>query len=221
MPSIPSARLRLAVALALATLLAAACAPAPTRPPLDSPALAAEADDADWEDDDAGDLDDLGLMLGGFSGPQAVTGVRQLGDNEMGCAELYEETIALERQGSEQQARFDRAQAAIAQSQEQMMKQSERAAASVGMGVVGGGLLSMVPGGSLVANAAMSAATSSRAAAVRDSTQKMVEGTRELSEVGRDLEYANARRDHLTSLFLDKGCKLSDVQAASGGPAAS
>lgn len=216
MPPCPPMQRRLRGALALSALLLSACAPAPTRPSIEQ-ARATAAADFDVEADTAADAnagqveypDELPPLE--YAAPP-MANVRELRDGELTCAEIYAETQALERTGREQQAKARQAQEAMTKSQEAMTKQASNM--SGGMGAIGGGLLSMVPGGGLVSGLAARAATSARTSAIQQETNRMMQTQMEMINTEQALQYTQARSDHLAGLFLDKGCKLSEVQGA-------
>lgn len=221
MPSCPPMPLRLCGALALSALVLSACAPAASRPSIAEARGAAGADahagtEAHADTVAAADTDgqagypaDMSAMP--FAAPQGAN-VRQLGDGELSCEEIYAETQALDRTAREQQAKAREAQDAMAKSQEAMISQATSRSSGVGMGVIGGSLLSMVPGGGLVSGLAMKAATSSRASAMQEETNRLMRTQTEMMNSEQALQYTRARSDHLAGLFLDKGCRLSDVQ---------
>lgn len=219
MPSCPPMPLRLCGALALSALVLSACAPAASRPSIAEARGAAGADayagtEAHAEtvadtDGLAGYPTDMNAMQ--FAAPQAAN-VRKLGDGELSCEEIYAETQVLDRTAREQQAKAREAQDAMAKSQEAMISQATSRSSGVGMGVIGGSLLSMVPGGGLVSGLAMKAATNSRASAMQEETNRLMRTQTEMMNSEQALQYTRARSDHLAGLFLDKGCRLSDVQ---------
>ncbi len=149
--------------------------------------------------------------------PAAATrGVRKLGDGELSCAQIYAETQSLETAGQAQQAEAAAAQQLMADAQNEMMKQAG-AARGGGVGsAIGSGLLGMIPGGSQVQGYAMQAAAEARRASMQESTQKMMAAQTRLMNAEMALERTQARSDHLTDLFLKKGCRLSEARAAAG-----
>lgn len=225
MPYCPPMPLRLCGALALSALVLSACAPAASRPSIAETRGGAGADayagteahaDADAVADAVADADgqaghpaDVNSMQ--FAAPQ-VANVRELGDGELSCEEIYAQTQALDRTAREQQAKAREAHDAMAKSQEAMVSQATSRSSGMGMGMIGGSLLSMVPGGSLVSGLAMKAATSSRASAMQEETNRLMRTQTEMMNSEQALQYTRSRSDHLAGLFLDKGCRLSDVQ---------
>src|SRR5690606_17140658 len=74
--------------------------------------------------------------------------VRQLSDGELSCAQIYAETQTLEASSRAQEAESAKAQQAMAETQNQMMKQATDTR-GMGMGsALGSGLLGMIPGAS-------------------------------------------------------------------------
>lgn len=142
--------------------------------------------------------------------------VRQLGDGELSCAQLYAETQALDAASQAQEAESAKAQKAMADSQEQMMKQATEMR-GMGMGSsIGSSLLGMIPGASQVQGMALQAAAQARASNMQEQVNQMMQAQNQLMQVEQSLEYARARSEHLTDLFLKKGCKLSELKGAAG-----
>lgn len=145
--------------------------------------------------------------------------VRNLGDGELSCAQIYAETQALDASSRAQAAESAKAQKAMADSQEQMMKQATDMR-GMGMGAgIGSSLLGMIPGAGQIQGMAMQAAASARMNDMQDKVNRMMQAQNELMQAEQGLEFARARSDHLTDLFLKKGCKLSEVKASGADPA--
>lgn len=146
--------------------------------------------------------------------PPEMKSVRKLSDSELGCAQIYAETRTLEKTGEAYQAEAMQAQAAMAETQNEMMEQAGGARGG-GMGAaVGSGLLGMIPGAAQIQGHAMRAAAESRRAGMQEGMQKMMQAQTRLMHAEQALEHAQARSDHLADLFLKNGCKLSQVKAA-------
>ena len=141
--------------------------------------------------------------------------VKRLSDSDLGCAEIHADIAALGKTGQAQQAEALQAQQAMADIQSDIMKQAGGAGGGMGA-AVGGSLLGMIPGGSHVQGAAMRAAAESRRAGMQEGMQKMMQAQTRLMNAEQALEHAQARSEHLTDLFLKKGCRLSEVEAAAG-----
>lgn len=144
-------------------------------------------------------------------------GVRQLGDSELSCAQIYAETQALEKAGEAQQAESRQAQEAMAEMQNQMMKQASDTRGGVGS-AIGSGLLGLIPGAGQIQGYALQAAADARRANLQDSVDKMMVAQTQLMNAEQALERTQARSEHLADLFLKKNCKLSEVKAAAGRP---
>lgn len=145
--------------------------------------------------------------------------VKKLGDGELSCAQIYAETQVLEKTGQERGAEAEQAQAAMMASQNEMMKQAGGMGGG-GMGsAVGGSLLSLIPGGGQIQSFAMQAAADARRASMQDSVEKMMQVQTRLVNAEQARELAQARSEHLTDLFLKKGCRLSEVKAATASAA--
>lgn len=145
--------------------------------------------------------------------------VKKLSDGELSCAQIYAETQVLEKTSQERGAEAEQAQAAMMASQNEMMKQ---AGGMGGGGVgssVGSSLLSLIPGGGQIQSFAMQAAADARRASMQDSVEKMMQVQTRLVNAEQARELAQARSEHLTDLFLKKGCKLSEAKAASASAA--
>lgn len=144
--------------------------------------------------------------------------VKKLSDGELSCAQIYAETQVLEKTSQERGAEAEQAQAAMMASQNEMMKQASGMGGG-GMGSsVGSSLLSLIPGGGQIQSFAMQAAADARRASMQDSVEKMMQVQTRLMNAEQARELAQARSEHLTDLFLKKGCKLSEVKSAGAAP---
>lgn len=154
----------------------------------------------------------------------APRNVRKLSDSDLTCAQIHAETQALEQASQGPQAEAALAQAAMTATQNEMTQSvnSMRGAGVVGGigSAVGSSLLGMIPGAGQIQGYAMQAAAEARRASMQDSVQKMMQAQTQLMNAEQALEHARARSDHLADLFLRKGCKLSEMKAAAGAPAA-
>lgn len=145
-------------------------------------------------------------------GPNPMRGVRKLSDGELSCAQIYAETQALEKTGEAQQAEATQAQQAMAQSQDEMMKQANGMRGGGVGSAIGNSVLGMIPGAGYVQGMAMQAAASARMANMQDNVNKMMQAQNQLMNHEQALELTRARSEHLTELFLKKGCKLSSLK---------
>lgn len=143
--------------------------------------------------------------------------VKKLGDGELSCAQIYAEAQALEKTSQERGAEAEQAQAAMMASQNEMMKQASGMGGGVGSSV-GSSLLSLIPGGGQIQSFAMQAAADARRASMQDNMEKMMQVQTRLVNAELAREHAQARGEHLTDLFLKKGCKLSEVKSAGAAP---
>ncbi len=140
--------------------------------------------------------------------------VRKLGDGELSCAQIYEETRLLEKSSEKQQAAALQAQRIMSDTQGEMLKEANGLQGG-GMGsAIGGGLLGLIPGGSQIHGYAMQAAASARRAKMQEATSKMMQAQMQLMNLEQAMEQSKARSDHLADLFLRKDCKLSQARAA-------
>lgn len=196
-------RLFLSGLLALASL--AARAQTATELTLERPSLASEEGD---EADGA-----VGMPPMQFTATLARN-VRKLSDSDLTCAQIYAETQALEKSSQAHQAESTQAQAAMTETQNDMMKQANSMGGGGFGSAVGSSLLGMIPGAGQLQSYAMQAAAEARRASMQDSAQKMMQAQTQLMKLEQAMEHAQARSDHLADLFLKKGCKLSEVKAA-------
>lgn len=144
--------------------------------------------------------------------------VKKLGDGELSCAQIYAETQALEKTSQERGAEAEQAQAAMMASQNEMMKQASGMGGGGVGSSVGSSLLSLIPGGGQIQSFAMQAAADARRASMQDNMEKMMQVQTRLVNAELAREHAQARGEHLTDLFLKKGCKLSEVKSAGAAP---
>jgi hypothetical protein len=162
-------------------------------------------------EDDAADLPPMPVMAP--ASPPA--GVRKLSDAALSCDQIYAEASALEASVATHRAASEAAQREATQAQEAMMK-----SASGSMAVpVASSLLGMIPGGNMISGMAAQAAMQSQMSAMQDSTAQMTAAYQRMAQAQEALAHAQARNDHLVGLFLNKGCKLPEGQAAPKPPA--
>lgn len=171
---------------------------------------------ADQPDDAAG-LPPMPMGAGGMASMPMPRNVKKLGDGELSCAQIYAETQVLEKTSQERGAEAEQAQATMMASQNEMMKQASGMGGGVGSSV-GSSLLSLIPGGGQIQSFAMQAAADARRASMQDSVEKMMQVQTRLVNAEQARELAQARSEHLTDLFLKKGCKLSEVKSAGAAP---
>jgi hypothetical protein len=160
------------------------------------------------------------MPMGAMSMPMPSSrNVRKLSDSDLSCAQMYAETQQLEKTSQAREAEAAEAQAAMAQTQSDMMKQAGGMGGG-GMGsMLGGSLLSLIPGGGQIQGYAMQAAADARRASMQESVEKMMQVQTRLVNAEQARELAQARSEHLADLFLKKGCRLSEVKAAGAGAA--
>lgn len=200
---LPAAFTRLSLYGLLALAPFAACAQDASRVALDRPSLASE--DSDQPD---------AAMPSMPFAPPPTRNVRKLSDSELTCTQIYAETQALEKSSQAHQAESTQAQAAMTETQNDMMKQANSMGGGGFGSAVGSSLLGMIPGAGQIQSYAMQAAAEARRASMQDSAQKMMQAQTQLMKLEQAMEHAQARSDHLADLFLKKGCKLSEVKAA-------
>lgn len=215
-------RLFLVACLALAPCLAGAQAGPQTDPPIApsiAPSMAPHLASKPLHPVD-GAMDPAGAALQAPAMPMAASplrNVRKLSDSDLSCAQIHAETQALEQLAQQQQAEALQVQQAMTEAQNEMMKQATEGRGMGGVGAsIGSGLLGFIPGASQVQGYAMQAAASARQASMQDSVNRMMQASTQMVQTGQALEQTQARSDHLTDLFLKKGCKLSEMKAAAG-----
>jgi len=159
------------------------------------------------------EIDDL--PVGGMMGmPAGMPSVKKLSDNELSCTAIYLEVTDLERTLKAQEAATSASQREMQQAATAMM---DSGAAMSGVGVATG-LLGMIPGvggvvGGMVSSVASQAASAAMAS-VRERQGHMMDTTQKMVATYQAQAAAAGRRDHLTDLFLARGCKLAQVKAA-------
>lgn len=150
--------------------------------------------------------------------PPPARGVRQLSDSELSCAQIYAETRVLETAALEQQNEVRQAEAAMEGIQSTLMDEAHSVRGGGAGAAVGASLLGLIPGASVLQGHAMQAAAEARRAGMQQNMQRMVLAQQRLMAAEQALEHGQARSEHLTDLFLRKGCRLSEVKAAEAAP---
>lgn len=163
---------------------------------------------------DAPDLDEV-PMSGAMGLPAGLPSVKKLSDNDLSCTAIYLEVTELERTLKVQETAAAASQREMQQAATAMM---DSGAAMSGVGAATG-LLGMIPGvggivGGMVGSVASQAASAAAMASVRERQGHMMETTQKMVASYQAQAAAAGRRDHLTDLFLARGCKLAEVKAA-------
>jgi len=163
---------------------------------------------------DGTDADDL-PMPGAMGLSTGLPSVRKLSDNDLSCTAIYLEVTDLERTLKLQEAAASASQREMQEAATAMM---DSGAAMSGVGAATG-LLGMIPGvgglvGGVVGSVASQAASAAALASVRERQGHMTETTRKMVASYQAQAAAAGRRDHLTDLFLARGCRLAEVKAA-------
>lgn len=180
-----------------------AFAPLTTSPQTAAPWPAAQVNAAGDQTEDATRLP----AMTGNAPP--MRSVRKLSDSALTCAQIQAETQTLEKAGQAQQAEAAQAQEAMADTQSEMMKNTN-ALRGGGVGsAIGSRLLGMIPGAGEIQSYAMQAAAEARRAYVQEGVNKMMQNQTRLMHLEQALEHTQARSEHLVDLFLKKGCTLS------------
>jgi len=168
--------------------------------------------------EDVANLPPMPMPMGAGAMMPTPRNVKKLSDGELSCAQIYAETQVLEKTSQERGAEAEQAQAAMMASQNEMMKQASGMGGGSMGSSVGSSLLSLIPGGGQIQSFAMQAAADARRASMQDSVEKMMQVQTRLVNAEQARELAQARSEHLTDLFLKKGCKLSEVKSAGAAP---
>lgn len=146
-------------------------------------------------------------------GPPA--GVRKISDAGLSCQQIYAESRSLEEAIVRHRAASETAQRDANTAQDSMMKRASSASAMP----MASSLLSMVPGAGMFGGLAAQAAMSAQQSAIQEGTSQVMAAYQRVTAAQEQLAYAEARNDHLVSLFLDRKCKLPEGAAPQAMPA--
>jgi len=160
------------------------------------------------------DVDEL-PMSGAMGLSAGLPSVKKLSDNDLSCTAIYLEVTELERTLKAHESAAAASQREMQQAATAMM---DSGAAMSGVGAATG-LLGMIPGvggivGGMVGSVASQAASAAAMASVRERQGHMMDTTQKMVASYQAQAAAAGRRDHLTDLFLARGCKLAEVRAA-------
>lgn len=133
--------------------------------------------------------------------------VIRLSDADASCEQLYAEATSLEQQIAAMPKAPDPMEA-IRQMQQDMEKAQKAMMGGSKAKGIAGSLLSMVPGGGLAASA-LSMVGRPDPGAMSASMDKSIRAQQESLVITMRLANLQARREHLTTLFLDRQCKVS------------
>ncbi|MBS0218930.1 MAG: hypothetical protein JSR63_12250 [Proteobacteria bacterium] len=151
------------------------------------------------------------VMPGPMSMAGAPADVVRLSDADASCEQLYAEATWLEKQIAAQPKAPDPMEAAR-QMQEDMQKAQQRMVNGARAKGLASSLLGMVPGvGGLAAGALSSVASRPGGGAMQDAIDKSMRVQQESMEIGRRTVVMQDRREHLTKLFLERQCKVSQL----------
>ena len=140
--------------------------------------------------------------------------VARLSDADASCEQLYAEAIWLEQRIAALPKAADPTQVAR-QMQEDMRKAQRRMINGQRAKSLGATLLSLVPGvGGLAAGAASSMAGRPNADAVYEAMDKSMQAQQESLAATMRTAGLQARREHVTRLFLERRCKVATLDQA-------
>lgn len=154
----------------------------------------------------AGGGDDFGMGMG------AMPSVAKMSDSDASCEQLFAESEYLDREiaalpkGEDPMALSQKMTDEIMQSQRKAM-QSARAKG------VASSILGMVPGVGGLAAQALSPGMGSMGADTSEQMQKHMKAIQESTAANMAIYQRQARKEHVTDLFLDRSCKVSQLQA--------
>lgn len=134
--------------------------------------------------------------------------VARLSDADASCEQLYAEATSLEQQIAAMPKAPDPMEA-IRQMQEDMQKAQKKMMGGAKAKGLATSLLSMVPGGGLAAGALSSVIGRPNTGAMSASMDRSIKAQQESLAITMRLANLQARREHLTTLFLDRQCKVS------------
>lgn len=175
----------------------------------------------------AQDLPSYDPMLAGLDNEEPIN-VARMSDSDLTCEQLYAESAVIEQRMAGM-PRPEDPTALAARMQQEMMDDVQKQQAAMRARSMASSVLSMVPGVGGLASSAL-------APRGVDSTHMDEQMTRYMQQVQqmqarmRALAEQDARRAHVTNLFLSRGCKVSTLdqaklqaarRALEGSPAAS
>lgn len=140
--------------------------------------------------------------------------VARLSDADASCEQLYAEATWLEKRIAAQPRTPDPMESAR-QMQEDIQKAQQRMVNGARAKGLVTSLLGMVPGaGGLAASALSSVASQRGGGAMQDVIDKSMRVQQESMEIGMRTAAMHDRREHLTKLFLERSCKVSNLNGA-------
>lgn len=148
----------------------------------------------------------LGLSLPGAHATEAASAqtVRRLSDGSMDCRALSAEATALQERIGVLQAESAVLQQRLSKAQAGLMDDLPTMG---GGSALAGSLLSLVPGGDLIAGVGAAAAAQAQQRQVMEVAAQMQDMAEKVAAVEIQLDHARQRHDHLVGLYLAKSCK--------------
>lgn len=151
------------------------------------------------------------VMPDASSMSNAFADVARLSDADASCEQIYAEATWLEKRIAAQPKAPDPMEAAQ-QMQEDMRKARKQMMGGARARSLGSSLLSLVPGvGGLAAGAVSSIASRPNTDAIDAVMDKGMQAQQEAMAVAMRTAALQARREHLTNLFLERHCKVSTL----------
>ncbi len=148
----------------------------------------------------------LGHSLPGAHSTDAAPAqtVRRLSDGSMDCRALSTEATALQERIGVLQGESAALQQRLSKAQASLMDDLPTLG---GGSALAGSLLSLVPGGDLIAGVGAAAAAQAQQRQVMEAASEMQGMAEKVAAVEMQLDHARQRHDHLVGLYLAKSCK--------------
>lgn len=150
--------------------------------------------------------DGLGMM-----GMGQMPSVAKMSDGDASCEQLFAESEHLEKEI----AALPKGEDPMAISQkmtDEIMESQRKAMQSARAKGMASSLLSMVPGVGGLASQALSPGMGSMMGDTNEAMQKQMKALQESTAANMAVYQRQARQQHLTDLFLDRQCKVSQLQ---------
>ncbi|TFY96590.1 hypothetical protein [Ramlibacter humi] len=144
------------------------------------------------------------------AGTPTTSGVRKLTDSELSCSAMETEVAALEQEATAKREQSDALNAEFRKSQEELVSAMRSAVPTT----AGMGLISMLPGGSVAGSLLAQSASSNRLNATAEYNRKMQAMQARAALMQTDIARAEARKDHLVGMYLQKGCRSTKSAGA-------
>lgn len=136
--------------------------------------------------------------------------VARMTDSDASCEQLFAEADHLERQVAAMPKPEDPAELSQKMTAE-IMESQQKAVQSMRSRSVASSLLSMVPGVGGLAAQAVAPGMGGMRADTSETMQKHMKALQDSTEASMAIYQLQARQEHLTDLFLDRNCKVSQL----------